>query len=227
MRILIIEDDSEIVEVVRNGLGEAGYAVEAAATGEEGLRLAATGAYAAIILDLMLPGMDGFGILRELKAAGVAAPVLVASARHSVEDKVFCLNAGSDDYITKPFALAELLARIQVLLRRGQQAEPAVLSCEGVRLDMVNHTAERDGIEIPLKPKEFALLKYLMENAGGVVTRAMIMERVWGYNFDPGTKIIDVYICQLREKIDAGHDERLIQTVRGTGYAFRKILGMS
>lgn len=223
MRILIIEDDPEIVEVVRNGLGEAGYAVEAAATGEEGLRMAATGAYAAIILDLMLPGMDGFAILRELKAAGVAAPVLVASARHSVEDKVFCLNAGSDDYITKPFALAELLARIQVLLRRGQQAEPAVLCCEGVRLDMVNHTAERDGIEIPLKPKEFALLKYLMENAGGVVTRAMIMERVWGYNFDPGTKIIDVYICQLREKIDAGHDERLIQTVRGTGYAFRKI----
>jgi two-component system OmpR family response regulator len=222
MRILLIEDDPEIVEVVRNGLAEAGYSVEAALSGEEGLNLAATGAYSAIILDLMLPSMDGFAVLRELKAANVVAPVLVASARHSVEDKVFCLNAGSDDYITKPFALAELLARIQVLLRRGQQTDSAVLCCEGVRLDIVNRLAERNGCEIPLKPKEFALLKYLMENAGGVVTRAMIMERVWGYNFDPGTKIIDVYICQLREKIDAGQDTKLIQTVRGTGYAFRK-----
>lgn len=222
MRILIIEDDPEIIEVVRNSLAEAGLESDAAASGEEGLRMAAKEAYAAIVLDLMLPGLDGFSVLRELKAAGVSAPVLVASARHSVEDKVFCLNAGSDDYITKPFALAELLARIQVLLRRGQQVEQTILNSEGVRLDMVSRQAERDGQEITLKPKEFALLKFLMEHAGNVVTRAMIMERVWGYNFDPGTKIIDVYICQLRDKIDTGFDVKLIQTVRGTGYAFRR-----
>ncbi len=224
MDILIIEDDPEIVAVVREGLEEAGFRVESALSGEEGLLKAEAGNHAVIILDLMFNGMDGFTILRELKARGVKAPVLVASARKSVQDKVFCLDAGCDDYITKPFSFAELLARIRVLVRRGgpPTAEGAPLSCEGVKLDLLNRKAVRNGQEILLKPKEFALLKYLMENAGNVVTRAMIMEHVWGYNFDPGTKIIDVYICQLREKIDAGRDEKLIQTVRGTGYAFRR-----
>jgi len=223
MNILIIEDDLEIVDVVRNGLEEAGFCVESALSGEEGLLKAKAGNFAVIILDLMFNGMDGFTILRELKSRGIETPVLVASARQSVQDKVSCLDAGCDDYITKPFSFPELLARIRALIRRGrgQVLESQILSCEGVKLDMLKRQAERNGKEITLKPKEFALLKYLMENAGNAVTRAMIMEHVWGYNFDPGTKIIDVYICQLREKIDSGYDDKLIQTVRGTGYAFR------
>ncbi len=224
MDILIIEDDPEIVALVRSGLEEAGLRVESALSGEEGLRKAQNKSYAVIILDLMFNGMDGFTILRELKARGIKTPLLVASARQSVQDKVSCLDAGCDDYITKPFSFVELLARIRALMRRGsgQAAEEQTLSCEGVSLDLLNRQAVRCGREILLKPKEFALLKYLMENAGNVVTRSMIMEHVWGYNFDPGTKIIDVYICQLREKIDADQGEKLIQTVRGTGYAFRR-----
>jgi two-component system, OmpR family, response regulator len=225
MNILIIEDDPEIVAIVRNGLEEAGFRVESALSGEEGLTKAGGGDFSVIVLDLMFSGMDGFTILRELKDRGIKTPVLVASARQSVQDKVTCLDAGCDDYITKPFSFPELLARIRALARRGVEhvAEGQVLFCEGVKLDLLKRQAERDGQEIVLKPKEFSLLKYLMENAGNAVTRAMIMEHVWGYSFDPGTKIIDVYICQLREKIDAGHVDRLIQTVRGTGYAFRRV----
>ncbi|MDR3640478.1 MAG: response regulator transcription factor [Humidesulfovibrio sp.] len=225
MNVLIIEDDPEIVAVVRNGLEEAGFCVESALSGDEGLRKAAAGDFSVIILDLMLSGMDGFTILRELKAKGIKTPVLVASARQSVQDKVSCLDAGCDDYITKPFSFPELLARIRALARRaaGHVADNQVLSSEGVRLDMLKREAERNGREISLKPKEFALLKYLMENAGNAVTRAMIMEHVWGYNFDPGTKVIDVYICQLREKVDMEGEDKLIQTVRGTGYAFRRV----
>lgn len=224
MDILIIEDDPEIVAVVRSGLEEAGLRAESALSGEEGLRKAEAGTYAVIILDLMFNGMDGFTILRELKAKGIKTPVLVASARQSVQDKVSCLDAGCDDYITKPFSFAELLARIRALMRRGagHAAEEQTLFSEGVSLDLINRKAARGGREIVLKPREFALLKFLMENTGNVVTRSMIMEHVWGYNFDPGTKVIDVYICQLREKIDTEQDEKLIHTVRGTGYAFRR-----
>lgn len=223
MHILLIEDDSAIAGFVADGLREAGHQADAATDGADGLAKAAQGAYDAIVLDLMLPDMDGASVLQALRAQGLATPVIVLSARQSTEDKVLCLNGGCDDYMTKPFVMAELLARLKALTRRRAGGEQKTrLEREGLTLDLLQRKAYRDGQPIELKSREFALLAYLMENAGSVVTRATIMRHVWGYDFTPGTNIIDVYVCQLREKIECGgQKQRLIHTIRGSGYVFK------
>ena len=224
MRILIIEDDVEIAALMGSGLVHLGHAVTVAETGEKGLSHAENGTYDAIILDLMLADLDGFSILEEIRRSGNLTPVIVVSARQSVSDKVYCLNLGSDDYLTKPFSFSELEARINAIVRRRLTQSPTVniISVCGLKLDLLDRRVFCGGEGILLKPKEFSLLKYLMENAGSVVSRAMIMSHVWGYDFDPGTKIIDVHISYLRDNIYGACGARLIHTIRGRGYVLRE-----
>lgn len=220
MHVLLIEDDATIAEVTTEALTQAGYSVTVANMGEEGAQLARNCGAELIILDLMLPDMDGLDLLRALRKDNVHTPVIVVSARQSVEDRVVCLQAGGDDYLTKPFAMSELLARMEAIARRvsGDEGQTR-LTRFGITLNLVSRTASRGGKEIELKGREFALLNCLMENAGQVVTRAMIMKRVWGYDFVPGSNVIDVHVCQLREKIEESGD-RVIHTIKGMGYVF-------
>jgi len=217
MRILVVEDEKRVRSFVVRGLEEAGFAVDAAPDGNTGLELALVNSYDAIALDLMLPGRDGLSLLRALRAAGRATPVIVLSARVDVDDRVRGLDAGADDYLAKPFAFAELLARLRALLRRGTAA-PSTISVGDLRIDLIARRVERAGKTIELSAKEFALLEYLARHAGAVVTRTMIAEHVWDMNFHGVSNVIDVYIRYLRRKIDEPFEKKLIQTRRGVGY---------
>jgi heavy metal response regulator len=222
MRILLVEDDKKVASFIRKGLEEEGYAVDVAAEGEAGLFMGLDRLHDLIILDVMLPKKPGFQVLRELRQAKVATPVLMLTARDTVEDKVQGLDAGADDYLTKPFVFAELLARVRALLRRRAEARSPRLQVADLLLDPATRSVTRDGQPITLTNREFALLEYLMRNAGRVLTRTAITEHVWDYDFDSGTNVIDVYVNYLRKKIDAGHEPKLLHTVRGAGYVLRE-----
>lgn len=222
MRILVVEDDHTIAGFLVKGLQEAGYAVDHAADGNEGLALALSEPYDAAIVDLMLPGVDGLTIIDRMRGRKIQTPVLILSARRSVDDRVKGLQAGGDDYLTKPFALAELLARVQALIRRATKtAEPTSLVVGDLVLDLVTRRVERAGRAIELRPREFALLEYLMRNAGRVVSKTMILAHVWDYHFDPGTNVVDVLVFRLREKLDRHFDAKMLHTVRGVGYVLK------
>jgi two-component system OmpR family response regulator len=222
MRVLIVEDDATIADFVSKGLMEAGYAVDVAADGEQGAELATSGAYDVAIVDLMLPKIDGLTLIDRMRARATRTPVLILSARRTVDDRVRGLQAGGDDYLTKPFAFAELLARVQALLRRATGAtEPTRLTVGDLTLDLLTRRTERAGRPIELRPREFALLEYLMRNPDRVLTKTMILSHVWGYNFNPGTNVVDVLVSRLREKIDREFDPKLLQTVRGVGYVLK------
>ena len=219
MRVLIVEDDATIADFVATGLTEAGFAVDVAADGARGLELAAGGAYDVAIVDIMLPQLDGLTVIDRMRARGVRTPVLILSARRTVDDRVRGLQAGGDDYLTKPFAFAELLARVQALIRRSTgAAEPTRLTVADLTLDLLTRRAERTGRALDLRPREFALLEYLMRNPGRVLSKTMILSHVWGYSFNPGTNVVDVLVSRLREKIDKDFDPKLLHTVRGVGY---------
>src|SRR3954447_4133639 len=222
MRALIIEDDQTIADFVARGLREAGFAVDVAADGDAGLELASTEPYDAAIVDLMLPKRDGLSVIDELRRRGRSTPVLILSARRTVDDRVRGLQAGGDDYLTKPFAFAELLARVQALVRRATRSpEPTTLTVGDLSLDLLSRRVTRSGTAIELRPREFALLEYLMRNAGKVVSKTMILSHVWEYNFDPQTNIVDVLVSRLRDKIDRPFEKKMLQTVRGVGYVLR------
>ncbi len=222
MRILVAEDDTVIAEFVAQGLREASFVVDVVATGPEGLRQAAGGGYDAAVIDVMLPGMDGLALIEALRAKKVQTPVLILSARHTVDDRVKGLQAGGDDYLTKPFAFAELLARVQALLRRSSGTpEPTRLVLGDLSLDLLSRKVERAGQVLDLRPREFALLEYLMRHPGRVLSKTMILSQVWGYSFDPGTNVVDVLVSRLRDKVDEGFTPKMIQTVRGAGYVLK------
>jgi two-component system, OmpR family, response regulator len=222
MKLLVVEDDRETASYLQKGLSESGYVVDRAGDGREGLFLASSGGYDAIVLDRMLPGMDGLAVLGALRAAGIRTPALILSALGSVDDRVKGLRAGSDDYLVKPFAFSELLARIEALLRRGTVMPAATtLRVADLELNLLTRTVKRAGKPIDLLPREFRLLEYLMRNAGHVVTRTMLLEHVWDYHFDPQTNVIDVHVSRLRQKIDKSFERPLLHTVRGAGYSLR------
>ncbi|MGA1856372.1 response regulator transcription factor [Azospirillum sp. 11R-A] len=222
MKILVIEDDRQAASYLAKGLKEAGHVVDVANDGKEGLFLAGAEHYDVMIVDRMLPGRDGLSLVQVLRAAGNDTPVLFLSALGSVDDRVKGLKAGGDDYLTKPFAFSELLARIEVLVRRRGAAQPQTrLSVGDLELDLLSRSVKRAGKAIDLLPREFSLLEYLMRNAGSVVTRTMMLENVWDYHFDPQTNVIDVHIARLRQKIDKDFPTPLIHTVRGAGYSLR------
>ena len=222
MRILVAEDDQVIADFVSQGLREAGYAVDVASTGSDALRRAQDGGYDAAVMDVMLPELDGLSVIEQLRAKKNQMPVLILSARHSVDDRVRGLQAGGDDYLTKPFAFAELLARLQALLRRsGGASEPTRFTVGDLTLDLLSRRVERAGKVLDLRPREFALLEYLMRHPGRVLSKTMILSHVWGYSFDPGTNVVDVLVSRLRDKVDEGFETKLIHTVRGAGYVLK------
>lgn len=221
MRLLVVEDDPKIAAFVVKGLKEAGYAVDRCGDGEEALILAESTAYDAAIVDLMLPRLDGLSLIQQLRAKGNRMPVVILSAKASVDDRVKGLHAGSDDYLTKPFAFTELLARVQALIRRSSTAstEPTRLTCGDLSLDLLSREARRGEERIELQPREFALLEFLMRHAGRPVSKTMILEHIWDYSFDPGTNVVDVLVHRLRGKIDP--DRTRLSTLRGVGYVLR------
>ena len=220
MRILVIEDDSKIASFVVNGLKQSGYAVDHCADGEEGLMRAETVAYDAAVVDLMLPKLDGLSLIQRLRAKGVRMPVLILSAKATVNDRVRGLQSGGDDYLTKPFAFSELLARIQALIRRASQTpEPTRLTVGDLSLDLLSREVRRANEKIDLQPREFALLEYLMRHANRPVTKTMILEHIFDYSFDPQTNVVDVLVHRLRSKLDK--DKAMIHTIRGVGYVLR------
>ena len=222
MRILIVEDEKKVAGFIKKGLEEETYAVDVAYDGEEGLHLGAEGQYDLIILDIMLPKVDGLEILSQLRAQGSDVPILLLTAKDAVDDRVTGLNKGADDYLTKPFAFSELLARVRVLLRRGKAEVKTILQISDLTLDLVSHKVNRGEDEIELTGKEYSLLEYFMRNQEKVLTRTMIAEHVWDYNFDTFTNVIDVYINHLRKKIDKGRESKLLHTLRGVGYIMKK-----
>jgi two-component system OmpR family response regulator len=222
VRVLVVEDDPAIGAFVVKGLREAGYTVDHATDGQEGFDLARRERYDAIVLDLMLPGRDGLSVVEGLRTLNVMTPVLILTARRSVDDRVKGLQSGGDDYLTKPFAFPELLARVQALIRRSQGTpESPRLTVGDLVLDRHTRKVERQGRPIDLRPREFTLLELLMRNAGRVVSKSMILSEVWGYSFDPGSNVVDVLVFRLREKIDRGFETPLIQTIRGVGYVLQ------
>lgn len=221
MRILVIEDDPTVGQHVKRGLEEQRWAVDLVPDGEEGERRAASDAYDLVILDMRLPGKSGLEVLQSLREHGFARPVLVLTAQDAVDAKVTTLRAGADDYVTKPFAFEELLARVEALARRPRAIASAVLRAADLEIDLGTREVRRGGAHIELTPKEFTVLEYLMRHQGRVMSRTLITEYAWGYHFDPGTNIVDVVINHLRKKIDAGRKKRLITTVRGVGYMIK------
>src|SRR5205085_5582883 len=220
MRILVVEDDKKIASFVVNGFKQNGFAVDHARDGEEALALLRTTPYDAAVLDIMLPKMDGLAVLREIRRAGLRTPVIILSAKASVDDRVRGLQAGGDDYLTKPFAFSELLARVQALIRRSTHvSEPTRLVVADLTLDLLTREVARTGQKIELQAREFALLEYLMRHAGRVVTKTMILEHIWDYSFDPQTNVVDVLVCRLRSKIDKG--KTMLHTIRGVGYVLK------
>jgi len=219
-KILLIEDDSTTGSFIARGLDEHGFLVDRANNGRDGLFLATDGSYDAIVLDRMLPQMDGMAVLSALRAAGIETPVIILSALGTADDRIDGLNAGCDDYLVKPFAFAELLARLRLMLRKSGSGTRTVteLACGDLEMDLLTRQVRRAGKAIELQPREFRLLEYLLRHSGQVVTRTMLLEGVWDYHFDPGSNVIDVHISRLRKKIDDGFAEALLQTVRGAGY---------
>ena len=223
MKVLLIEDDLRAAAFIIKGLKQAGCVVDHAADGEEGLSLAVSETYDVAVIDIMLPKLDGLTLIGMLRARKILTPVLVLSAKREVDDRVRGLQAGGDDYLTKPFAFSELVARIQALVRRASSiAEPTCLQVGGLSLDVVSRKVYRNEQDIELQPREFMLLEYLMRNTGRVVSKTMIQEHVWDYNFDPQTNVVEARICRLRDKVDRPFDQRLIHTVRGVGYVLEQ-----
>ncbi|HEY7612723.1 MAG TPA: response regulator transcription factor [Gemmatimonadales bacterium] len=221
MKILVVEDDRTVGQYVKRGLEEQRYQADLVDDGMEGLRLASGGRYDIIVLDLRLPGMSGYEMLRTLRDRGNTTPVLVLTAQDSVDFKVQALRAGADDYVTKPFAFEELLARVEALGRRPKEIRDPVLTVGDLELDIATREVRRAGERIELTPKEYTVLEYLMRHAGKVMSRTLITEYAWDYHFDPGTNIVDVVINRLRKKVDSGHQQKLVHTVRGVGYVVR------
>ena len=222
MHALIIEDDTAIAGFIARGLREAGFAVDVASNGHDGLEAAMAGQPDVAIIDVMLPGRDGLSVIDELRRQGRTTPVLILSAKRSVDDRVQGLQAGGDDYLTKPFAFAELLARVQALVRRASRVPEATsLTVADLSIDLLSRKVTRDGQPIELRPREFTLLEYLMRNTGKVLSKTMILSHVWEYSFDPQTNIVDVLVSRLRDKIDRRFEKKLLQTVRGVGYVIR------
>jgi two-component system OmpR family response regulator len=222
MRLLVIEDDKKTADYIVKGLSEAGYVVDRAENGPDGLHLATSSTYDALVVDRMLPGLDGLSVVRALRAAGITVPVLILSALAQLDDRVTGLRAGGDDYLTKPFAFAELAARIEALLRRPRSiATQTSLQVGDLAMDLLTRRVTRAGRPIDLRPQEYKVLEYLMRRAGEVVTRTMLFEGVWDFHFDPQTNVVDVHISRLRHKIDKGFDRALIHTHRGGGYSIR------
>jgi heavy metal response regulator len=222
MRVLVVEDNSDMGAYIQQGLREHGFAVDLVADGSQGLDFAATGVYDLLILDRMLPVCDGLDLLRMVRARGVMTPAIFLTARAAVNDRIEGLDGGADDYLIKPFSFAELLARIRVVLRRGAETGSPVLQVADLRLDPIARTVERSGRRIDLSAKQFALLDYLMRHAGQVVSRTMILEHVWDFEFDALTNVVDVHINRLRNKVDRDFDKPLIHTLRGVGYVLRE-----
>lgn len=223
MRILFVEDDKKIASFVAKGLKEAGFAVDHASDGESGLHLALTESYDAAILDIMLPKLDGLRLIERLRSEGIKTPVLILSAKHSVDDRIKGLQTGSDDYMTKPFAFSELLARVHALIRRaGDITDPVNLKIADLKVNLLTREVIRDNERIELQPREYALLEYLLRNKGKIVSKTMIMEHVWDYNFDPQTNVVEARMSRLRDKIDKPFNKKLIQTIRGVGYVLKE-----
>jgi len=222
MRVLVVEDDQKIAAFVVKGLKQAGFAVDHAADGEDGLYLATSEPYDVAVIDIMLPKLDGLSLVEQLRRQAINTPVIILSAKHSVDDRVKGLQTGSDDYLTKPFAFSELLARVQALIRRATNVmEPTRLTAGDVSLDLLTREVLRGGKKIDLQPREFALLEYLIRHAGRILSKSMILEHVWGYGFDPQTNVVDVLVCRLRNKVDRDFKRKLIHTHRGVGYVFK------
>ena len=222
MRILVVEDDKKIASFVIKGLREAGFAVDQAGDGQDGLALALSEPYDAAVMDVMLPKVDGLSVIQAMRQQKIFTPVIILSAKRSVDDRIKGLQSGGDDYLIKPFSFAELLARVYALLRRsGQATEPTRLVLGELSMDLLAREVVRSGTKIELQPREFALLEYLMRNSGRVLSKTMIMEHVWGYDFDPQTNVVDVLDSRLRAKVDRDFENKLIQTQRGIGYVIK------
>ncbi len=221
MRILVVEDEKKVASFIKKGLEEEHYAVDIAYDGEEGLALAEINEYDLILLDIMLPKLDGMEVLRRIRGNGSSVPILMLTAKDSVEDIVSGLDSGSDDYLTKPFSFAELVARVRALLRRKTKEKTDLLTIGDLSLSTSTHRVKRGGREIELTAKEYALLEYFMRNPNRILTRTLITEHVWDYHFDPSTNVIDVYVNYLRKKIDQGFEKKLIHTIRGSGYMIK------
>src|SRR5512135_1799021 len=222
MRVLVVEDEKKTASFIRKALQAEGFAVDVCNNGDDGLAAARATPFDAIVLDIMLPGRDGLSLLRQLRARQNATPVLLLSARGEVNERVEGLNAGADDYLPKPFVIAELIARVRALGRRGNESKSPMLRVADLTLDTLTREARRGGATIELTTREYRLLEFLMRSAGRICGRMAILEKVWDYDFDPGTNLVDVYVRRLREKIDADFEPRLIHTVRGVGYVLRE-----
>jgi DNA-binding response OmpR family regulator len=222
MRVLVVEDEKKTASFVRKALEGEGFAVDVCGRGDEALAAALATPFDGLVLDIMLPGRDGLSVLRQLRAQGNRTPVLLLSARGEVDERVEGLDAGADDYLPKPFVLAELVARVRALSRRGGEAKATVLRVADLMLDTISHRAQRGGKVFDLTAREFRLLEFLMRSAGRICGRMSIIEKVWDYDFDPGTNLVDVYVKRLREKIDDGFEPKLLQTVRGVGYVLKE-----
>ncbi len=224
MKILVIEDETDISSFIKKGLHEAGYIVDTAFDGDDGYMKLLTEQYDAAVVDIMLPGMDGLTIIEKIRAKKINTPIIILSAKREVDDRVIGFRKGGDDYLTKPFSFSELLVRVQSLIRRSQKAgDETTLTCYDLSMDLISHTVKRQGSIIELQPKEFTLLEYLLRNSGRVISKTLIMEHIWDYNFDPQTNIVDVVISRLRSKIDKDFDKKLLHTVRGVGYVLKEI----
>ncbi|MCP4115867.1 MAG: response regulator transcription factor [Desulfobacteraceae bacterium] len=222
MKLLIIEDDREIAGFIKKGFTQEGFVVDHAADGEEGLALALVESYDAAVIDLMLPKLSGLSVIETLRKRRINLPVLILSARRSVDDRVRGIQRGGDDYLVKPFAFSELLVRVQALIRRSSgTTEPSGLSVADLSLDLLTREVVRNGVSIDLQPREFALLEYMMRNVDRPVSKTMILEKIWDFHFDPQTNVVDVLVCRLRNKVDKGFPEKLIHTIRGLGYVLK------
>lgn len=222
MRVLLVEDDLKIAGFIENGLREAGFSVDRTDDGEQGLYMALSVSYDVAVVDIMLPNIDGLSLISILRHRGVDIPILVLSAKQAVEDRIKGLQRGADDYLVKPFIFAELLARVQALVRRGSKTvEANRLICGDLTVDLIHHEVRRGGQMIDLQPKEYALLEYLLRNKGRTVSKTMILEHIWDFHFDPQTNVVDVLVCRLRNKIDRDFQDKMIQTIRGIGYAIK------
>ena len=223
MRILVVEDDKKIASFISKGLKEAGFAVDVANDGVDGLHLGVTEPYDAAVVDIMLPGLDGISLIERLRTKKITTPVIILSAKRSVDDRVKGLQSGGDDYMTKPFSFSELLARIHALIRRStRESEPSSLRAGSLTIDLLARQAKRDDQDISLPSREFALLEYLIRNKGRIVSKTSILEHVYDYSFDPQTNVVDVLVCRLRNKVDKDFDRKMIHTVRGMGYVLKE-----
>ena len=222
MRILLIEDDSQIASFIEKGLRQAGFSMDRAADGEDGLHLALTVPYDTAIIDIMLPKLDGLSLIEKLRKRKINMPVLILSAKRTLDDRVSGIQRGGDDYLVKPFAFSELLVRVQALIRRATGAtEPSSLTVGDMSVDLLKRQIYRSGKKIELQPREFALLEYLMRNADRIVSKTMILENIWDFHFDPQTNVVDVLVCRLRNKVDRDFPDKMIHTVRGVGYVLK------